>query len=421
MAVSHNYGIKVVGGTDDPKPAPRMSIDPRDFAAIGDLARSIAGCSMACIHVNGDGLNQPRTAFFPDKPGLVDLPPPLLAQPEARSLRMEGEEWGASLRLAGAPHLAYWTGIPLKSQSGRLIGVLGVMDENPVELSDEIMLQLTTLAQILSTGMWLAGSVVRVLARRTLALIEDVGELDEGAASPALLGLIRYASGVLPSGAESMAMRIAGLADLKNQSLVLTPVAEGILRQQGFQPPEAHTLRTLAGTLPEIDPEPNFKQLARLRIGEKFYDIARWDDADRMAYRLSGGPEDWHPLTNGLEEGWPEIAAEIIKLTGNATLDYVRMHMIHNRDAEQGSGNFHYDLYGMSWIVRGTPDHAEVCLPGEAWMPFDAANVSPTNPREFSARAALTAYPDIEDRIGHDVYEWTKRIAAGAEIQPVFS
>jgi hypothetical protein len=164
-----------------------------------------------------------------------------------------------------------------------------------------------------------------------------------------------------------------------------------------------------------------FVPMARLRIGEVHHDIARCDATDQMAFRITGTADDWAVLENGLEEGWPEIAAEIIKRTRNATLDYVRMHMIHTRDADLPEGEFLYDLYGMSWMVRGTPDHAEVKTPGTDWTAFDATGVAADAPREFSARAALAGIPDIEARIGQDVYEWSKRIAAGAEITPIFA
>ncbi len=80
--------------------------------------------------------------------------------------------------------------------------------------------------------------------------------------------------------------------------------------------------------------------MARLRIGEVHHDIARCDATDQMAFRITGTGGEWAVLENGLEEGWPEIAAEIIKRTRNATLDYVRMHMIHTRDAALPEGEF---------------------------------------------------------------------------------
>ncbi len=83
--------------------------------------------------------------------------------------------------------------------------------------------------------------------------------------------------------------------------------------------------------------------------------------------------------------------------------------------------SFRYDLYGMEWMVRGTPEHAEMRTPATDWVRFDASGVRADAPRDFSAVAALAGIADIEARIGQDVYDWSKRIAAGAEITPIFA
>ena len=94
--------------------------------------------------------------------------------------------------------------------------------------------------------------------------------------------------------------------------------------------------------------------------------------------------------------------------------------MIHERDVALPEGQYHYDLYGMGWTVRGTPEHAEVSLNGADWAVFDASGVAWDSPRDLSARAALAGYPDIGERIGGDVHEWCKRLAAGSEVVPIF-
>ena len=56
-----------------------------------------------------------------------------------------------------------------------------------------------------------------------------------------------------------------------------------------------------------------FHTMARLRIGEVHHDIARDDETDKFAFRITGSDAAWVLLDNGLEEGWPEMAAEILK------------------------------------------------------------------------------------------------------------
>lgn len=417
MAVAHLYGLKTE--TPEAPRAPRMFVEPEDFASVAELARSIAGVERACIRLSDEETGEMRITFFPPLPGVHDLPPALL--PNGRGLsRMDGNSLSAEMAAAGLPELAFWAGFALKSPNGRVLGVLGLMDAAHHHLPETVLQQLNQLAGILSVGIGMAASVIRVLARQTLGVIEDVAEVEEGAASPALMGLMRYASGRLPSNAEAMAMRIAGLADLSGGMLLLTPPAKAILYTHGFRLSDPQGMRVPE---PEVVPEPEpeaFRPMARLRIGEVHHDIARDEETDKFAFRITGSDAEWVLLDNGLEEGWPEMAAEIIKRTRNATFDYVRMHMIHKRDADMSAGEFLYDLYGMEWAVRGTPAKAEARGEDGVWRSFDAAHVGPDAPRDFSALAAFAAIPDLAERIGEDVHEWSKRIAAGSEITPVF-
>ena len=211
MAVAHLYGLKPVE-SEAPR-APRMFVEPEDFASVAELARSIAGVERVCIRLEDDETGEMRIAFFPPMDGVDDLPAALL--PNGRGLAtLDGPSLGKEMAAAGLPDLAFWAGFALKSPNGRVLGVLGLMDAAHHHLAEPVLQQLNQLAGILSVGIGMAASVIRVLARQTLGVIEDVAEVEEGAASPALTGLMRYASGRLPSNAEAMAMRIAGLADL---------------------------------------------------------------------------------------------------------------------------------------------------------------------------------------------------------------
>jgi hypothetical protein len=165
-----------------------------------------------------------------------------------------------------------------------------------------------------------------------------------------------------------------------------------------------------------------FDAFARLRIGEALHDIGRCEATDRLAFRPSGSADMWNPLVHGFEEGWPDVAAEIIARTRNAMRDYIRMHMIRNRDADATQGEREYDLYGIPWRVRGTVDAAEVWHIETGWMAFDTTPVADSSdPRDLAAQALIAAVRDLEDRIGADVRGWARRLAQGAQISPILS
>lgn len=409
MAVAQFYGMKAEAA-EVARSAPRILVR-RDFGAVAALARAISGAGGACIRLAHEGAA--RVTFYPPRAGVADLPAALLRGETAGTL---AEELGA----AGLAGLQFWAGFPLKAPGGEVLGLLGVLDDQPRALTQAMIGQLQMLADVLAGEVLLAEAAVTVSARRSLRLIEDVVELDDSAASPVLRGLLRFAAGEAPHSTEALALRIAGLAEAKAGKLVLTAVAEGILAQQGYEtgPAEAELE---AGTADEAaGAEAEFSPMARLRIGERFFDVARSEAIEALAFRVAGSDAAWQVLENGLEEGWPEIIAEVLRGTRNVVLDYVRMHMIHDRDAGLPEGEYRYDLYGMGWTVRGTPAHAEVSVNGTDWVAFDASGVAWDQPRDLSARAALAGYPDIGARIGADVHEWCKRIAAGSEVTPIF-
>lgn len=184
-----------------------------------------------------------------------------------------------------------------------------------------------------------------------------------------------------------------------------------------------------AGLETLVPPEPamtqqctHFDAFARLRIGEMQYDIGRCDATDRMAFHVTGGSSEWLPLMRSFEEGWPEIAAEIIARTRNATRDYIRMHMIRHREVALPEGEREYDLYGILWRVRGTNEAAEVWQAETGWVEFDTTPIleSP-DPRDLAAQALIAAVDRLEDRIGQDVQGWARRLAQGAQISPILN
>jgi hypothetical protein len=214
--------------------APRIFVEPDDFAPVAELARAISGCSRVCICLSNPETSETRLTFFPALEGVSGLPASMGRQRLA-TVRVVQEFDTEELAALGLPKLAYWAGFALKSTEGRSLGVLGVMDERPVDLAEPVLAQLGQLAEVLSRGIGMAASTIRTLARQSLGLIEDIAELQKDVPSPAMTGLLRYAAGRVPSPGETVAMRKAGLADLVEGTLMLSPMARDMLYIHGFR------------------------------------------------------------------------------------------------------------------------------------------------------------------------------------------
>lgn len=230
--MAHLFGLNPVRA-ETPR-APRIFVEPDDFAPVAELALAISGCSRVCISLSNPDTFDTRLTFFPALEGASGLPESLLRQRLAM-VRVKREFDTQELAAAGLPELAYWAGFALKSSEGRSLGVLGVMDERPIDLAEPVLAQLSQLAEVLSRGIGMAASTIRTLARQSLGLIEDIAELQKDMPSPAMTGLLRYAAGRVPSPGEAVAMRKAGLADLVDGVLTLTPMARDMLYIHGFR------------------------------------------------------------------------------------------------------------------------------------------------------------------------------------------
>ncbi|MBA4349892.1 MAG: hypothetical protein C0427_01430 [Rhodobacter sp.] len=239
MAVAHLYGLTPIQ-SETPR-APRMSVEPIDFSTVADLALSISGCARVCIRLANPDTGEVRMAFFPEhrrlKGEVKDLPEALLAQGQA-VVPIAGTPLAQQVAEAGMPGLTLYAGFTLRSQEGRSLGVLAVMDTQRSDLPEAVLVQLGQLAEILSRGIGMAASTIRTMARQSLGLMQDLLELDQGAVGPEVTGLLRYAAGREPSEAESLAMRKAGLAVEAEGVLLLTPMARDMLYIHGFRVPK---------------------------------------------------------------------------------------------------------------------------------------------------------------------------------------
>lgn len=236
MAVAHLYGLTPIR-SETPR-APRMFVEPVDFATVADLALSISGCAQVCIRLANPDTGEVRLAFFPEhspeQGALKDLPEALLQQGQG-VVAIAGTPIAQQVAEAGMPELTLYAGFTLRSQEGRSLGVLAVLDKSRSDLPEAVLAQLGQLAEVLSRGIGMAASTIRTMARQSLGLMQDFLELDQGAVAPEVTGLLRYAAGREPSAAEALALRRAGLAVEAEGVLLLTPMARDMLYIHGFR------------------------------------------------------------------------------------------------------------------------------------------------------------------------------------------
>lgn len=230
--MAHLYGLNPVRA-ETPR-APRIFVEPADFTPIAELALAMSGCSRVCIRLSNPDTGETLLTFFPALEGVTELPASLGRQKLAVAKVVQQFDT-AELAAVGFPQLAYWAGFALKSPEGRSLGLLGVMDERPLDLPEPLLAQLGQLAEVLSRGIGMAASTIRTLARQSLGLIEDIAELQQDMPSPAMTGLLRYAAGRVPSPGEEVEMRKAGLAEMVDGVLILTPMARDMLYIHGFR------------------------------------------------------------------------------------------------------------------------------------------------------------------------------------------
>lgn len=269
-----------------------------------------------------------------------------------------------------------------------------------------------------------------------LDMITALREHDPGAASHTLVGLLRMACEGKATPVEQTALRIAGLGEMDGQSLRLTHTAmhllgryssgeyDGDVRSGRFnaanddEPAE----KTAADIINEHSPE----LIARLRIGGVDYMIGEIPSMDMLVFHQMDDPTgEWKNLHNTVEEGWSQVAAEIIAQTRDTTREYIRMHMIHRRNVNAGDNIRLFDLYGFEWYLQINDDKTVDVRLGdrEDWTPVDLEGINDIEEEqgEIAVRALMTAFPGAGDHFKRDISDWSRRIAAGASVMPAFN
>ncbi len=267
----------------------------------------------------------------------------------------------------------------------------------------------------------------QMLAAQMLTLIEQLVDLDNSAASPALLGLLRILAGQTPSRGQIIAMQIAGLVDSpapKAPSAVFTVTEAGrnLLQSSGLggwgeggAPMELPVSSAIQPPEPQTPPAGDVLPFAKLRVMERDFLIADASCGQRMLYRQPTTPE-WRWLTNTSADGWTAVAAEIIQSDLNLLAEYVGMHLIRRRDLPTEEVAEAFELMGKIIWLRLDEAGVEMRLDDQTWQRLDVSSTIPLKERAIAAALALQAQGHISaDTAARD---WAKRMAHAAQITP---
>lgn len=354
-------------------------------------------------------------AFWAARDGAV----PVDGMPTLRALR--GRDGDAT------DHVDLYLDIVLPS--GALVAVIELCDVAQGWTARHRMMVLERVARLASIQLAALAQGPALLARPMLALVDALEEFDGSTVSHAFRALLRVLAGESPSRVELTALRIAGLADAPQWSLplpevVLSDAARGALARAGLGPAarmiRAEPQEPVPAPGPQADmPAQSVQPFACLRLVERSFEIAEEPGTDRLLFRLSGTPEDWTRLSHGAADGWTAVATEMLGVAFDTLREFSKMHVIRRRDLPTSEIAEAYELNGMIWWLRRTPDGVEACLDGGAWVPVDVA-AAPTD-KERATVALFTLAPGLTDSLAGPARDWAHRMAQTVQVTPIIS
>jgi hypothetical protein len=286
---------------------------------------------------------------------------------------------------------------------------------------------LNALARVVRGQLLALRDTPQILSAQMLGLIEQLVDLDNSAASPALLGLLRILAGQTPSRGQIIAMQIAGLVDSpapKAPSAIFTVTEAGrnILQSSGLGGwGEGGAPLELRGPSAMLPPEPQppvaqaVQPFAKLRVMERDFLIADASCGQRMLYRQPSTPE-WRWLSHTSADGWTAVAAEIIQSDLDIVTEYVGMHLIRRRDLPTEEVAEAFELMGKIIWLRLDETGVEMRLDGQPWQRLDVSAAIPLKERAIAAVLALQTQGHISADMAAS--DWAKRMAHAAQITP---
>ncbi|WP_304618189.1 hypothetical protein [Paracoccus sp. (in: a-proteobacteria)] len=265
-----------------------------------------------------------------------------------------------------------------------------------------------------------------LLAEPMLSLLDRLSELDDGIVSQALLGFLRALAGQQASQVEATAMRIAGLADapmgfFTSREIMLSRVAQELLDGIGYGA-LLKMRHDLAAPLspeeadPELQARADLEPFARLRLIERSFLVAEDPDGVALWFRDEQGDGLWRAITRGGADGWTAIAAEIIEASTDVVVEFARMHLLRRRDLPADEIAEAYELHGVIFWFRNSPDGIEARLEGGEWRLCPMPEGLQRHERALAALSQLC--PDMSARLAGPARDWLNRMSQTVQVTP---
>lgn len=265
-----------------------------------------------------------------------------------------------------------------------------------------------------------------LLAEPMLSLLDRLSELDDGIVSQALLGFLRALAGQQASQVEATAMRIAGLADapmgfFTSREIMLSRVAQELLDGIGYGA-LLKMRHDLAAPLspeeadPELQARADLEPFARLRLIERSFLVAEDPDGIALWFRDEQGDGLWRAITRGGADGWTAIAAEIIEASTDVVVEFARMHLLRRRDLPADEIAEAYELHGVIFWFRNSPDGIEARLEGGEWRLCPMPEGLQRHERALAALSQLC--PDMSARLAGPARDWLNRMSQTVQVTP---
>jgi hypothetical protein len=295
-------------------------------------------------------------------------------------------------------------------QAVRADEILGLIGLEPQELA--------TQARALAERQ--AEADARATARVVLDLVDALAEHDSSAVSHLLRAVLRLALGAPLLAVEKTALRIAGLASLREEKLQPTPEGEALLAiLSGAGPahnPAPAAQETPAEAAPAAPGTP--EAFATMRFGEITFEIAESGEGEGLIFRTSE-QEAWLPLVADRTSGWVEIGAEMLNRVTDTTGTYVKTHTIRLPDPDHGPDVHRFELDHLHWWMQDHADGARFSTdPQAGWQAIDS-RLQGDSLRDLGIAAAERMLPEFRAQIAADVQSWVRRMAHAAAIMPV--
>lgn len=325
----------------------------------------------------------------------------------------------------GAPTDAVTLSVPLAAHGAPFIAVLEVQNVMLGWDSRENMRGIAALKALIERNLEGLMMGPALVAEPFLRLVTYLQDLDDGAVSHALGGLLRILSGQSPSRVEAIAMQISGLAQsrapaVETVDICLTDAAQDILDKVGIGRTASAVAMVRAAppaVLPVITAPEILAPFARLHLADETFEVAEAEATGHYWFRRANAAEGiWAPLANRGSDGWTAVSAEILTETRDIAQEFARMHVIRRRDIQTDEIAESYELPGIAWSLRPGDPTPEARLAGMGWQPVTLPADLGQNARAVAALFQIV--PGLSERLADDARDWVNRMARAVQVMP---